>query len=158
MLTTEEQREIAEEVGRYPNKMAAIPEALKIAQRARGWVSDETLREVAEVLGMVPAELDAIATFYNLIFRRPVGKHVILVCDSVSCWIMGYEDLLRHLQVKLGITMGETTHDGLFTLLPIACLGACDIAPAIMIDETLYGHLTVEKIDSILATLIHETD
>ncbi len=158
MLTTEEQREIAEEVGRYPNTMAAIPEALKIAQRARGWVSDETLREVAEVLGMLPAELDAIATFYNLIFRRPVGKHVIFVCDSVSCWIMGYEDLLRHLQVKLGITMGETTRDGLFTLLPIACLGACDIAPAMMIDETLYGHLTAEKIDSILAALIHETD
>jgi NADH-quinone oxidoreductase subunit E len=100
---------------------------------------------------MTPAELDAVATFYNLIFRKPVGKHVILVCDSVSCWIMGYERILQHLRDRLGIVLGETTADGVFTLLPIVCLGACDQAPAMMIDDELYGDLDAAKIDEILA-------
>ena len=151
MLTTEEKKEIEAEFPRYEQKRAACVEALKIVQRHRGWVSDEVLIAVAEFLEMTPAELEAVATFYNLIFRKPVGKHVILVCDSVSCWIMGYERILQHLQDRLGIVLGETTADGLFTLLPIVCLGACDQAPAMMIDDELYGNLDPEKIDEILA-------
>jgi NADH-quinone oxidoreductase subunit E len=81
-----------------------------------------------------------------------VGRHIILVCDSVSCWIMGYESMVRHLQERLGIGLGETTADGVFTLLPIACLGACDQAPAMMIDDELYGNLDEKKIDEILAS------
>ena len=151
MLTAEECREIEGEAAQYAQKRAAAPEALKIAQRSRGWVSDETLRHVAALLDMTPDELDGIATFYNLIFRRPVGKHVIFVCDSVSCWVMGYEKMLEHLEKRLGVKLGSTTADGLFTLLPIACLGACDHAPAMMIDDDLYGDLTPEKIDEILS-------
>jgi len=151
MLTTEEKKEIEAEFPRYEQKRAVCVEALKIVQRHRGWVSDEVLIAVAEILEMTPAELDAVATFYNLIFRKPVGKHVILVCDSVSCWIMGYERILQHLQDRLGIVLGETTADGVFTLLPIVCLGACDQAPAMMIDDELYGNLDPEKIDEILA-------
>ena len=151
MLTTEEKKEIEAEFPRYEQKRAACVEALKIVQRHRGWVSDEVLIAVAEFLEMTPAELDAVATFYNLIFRKPVGKHVILVCDSVSCWIMGYERILQHLQERLGIVLGETTADGVFTLLPIVCLGACDQAPAMMIDDELYGNLNPAKIDEILA-------
>ena len=151
MLTTEEKKEIEAEFPRYEQKRAACVEALKIVQRHRGWVSDEVLIAVAEFLEMTPAELDAVATFYNLIFRKPVGKHVILVCDSVSCWIMGYERILQHLQERLGIVLGGTTGDGLFTLLPIVCLGACDQAPAMMIDDELYGNLDPAKIDEILA-------
>jgi NADH-quinone oxidoreductase subunit E len=151
MLTTEEKKEIEAEFPRYEQKRAACVEALKIVQRHRGWVSDEVLIAVAEFLEMTPAELDAVATFYNLIFRKPVGKHVILVCDSVSCWIMGYERILQHLQERLGIVLGETTADGVFTLLPIVCLGACDQAPAMMIDDELYGNLDPAKIDEILA-------
>jgi NADH-quinone oxidoreductase subunit E len=127
-------------------------EALKIVQRHRGWVSDETLIDVAEFLELNPAELDAVATFYNLIFRKPVGKHIILVCNSVSCWIMGSERILEHLQHRLGIVLGETSADGVFTLLPIVCLGACDQAPAMMIDDQLYGNLDSAKIDEILST------
>ena len=151
MLTVEEKKEIEAEFPRYEIKSAVCVEALKIVQRHRGWVSDEALFAVAEFLEMTPAELDAVATFYNLIFRKPVGKHVILVCDSVSCWIMGYERVLGHLKARLGIDLGETTSDGLFTLLPIVCLGACDQAPAMMIDDQLYGHLDPAKIDEILA-------
>ena len=152
MLTTEEKKEIEAEFPHYEQKRAVCVEALKIVQRHRGWVSDDALLAVAEFLEMTPAELDAVATFYNLIFRKPVGKHVILVCDSVSCWIMGYERILGHLKARLGIDLGETTGDGLFTLLPIVCLGSCDQAPAMMIDEELYGNLNPAKIDEILAS------
>jgi len=150
MLTAEEKKEIEAEFPRYEQKRAACVEALKIVQRHRGWVSDEALIAVAEFLEMTPAELDGVATFYNLIFRKPVGKHIILVCDSVSCWIMGYERILQHLQDRLGIVLGETSADGVFTLLPIVCLGACDQAPAMMIDDELYGNLDPAKIDEIL--------
>lgn len=150
MLTEEEKREIEAEFQHYDRKQAAGLEALKIVQRHRGWVSDESLRDVAEFLEMTPAELDGVATFFNLIFRRPVGQHVILLCDSVSCWIMGCDRLREHLTARLGIGFGETTPDGLFTLLPIACLGACDHAPAMMIDDELYGDLDPEKVDGIL--------
>ena len=150
MLTAEEKKEIEAEFPRYEQKRAACVEALKVVQRHRGWVSDECLVAVAEFLEMAPAEVDAVATFYNLIFRKPVGKHIILVCDSISCWIMGYERVLQHLQDRLGIVKGETTADGVFTLLPIVCLGACDQAPAMMIDDELYGKLDPDKIDEIL--------
>jgi NADH-quinone oxidoreductase subunit E len=152
MLTAKEKEEIEAEFPRYEQKRAACVEALKIVQRHRGWVSDETLIDVAEFLELNPAELDAVATFYNLIFRKPVGKHIILVCNSVSCWIMGSEGILEHLQDRLGIVLGETSADGVFTLLPIVCLGACDQAPAMMIDDQLYGNLDSAKIDEILST------
>ena len=150
MLTEEERREIEAEVPRYPQKKATCIEAMKIVQRHRGWVSDEALQGIGELLGMTVDELEGVASFYNLIFRKPVGRHVILICDSISCWIMGYERMREHLTARLGINLGETTADGRFTLLPIDCLGACDHAPALMIDDDLHGDLDPEKIDEIL--------
>ncbi len=152
MLTEEEKREIDVELQHYHYKRAACVEALKVVQRHRGWVSDEGLQDLAHYLDMTADELDSVATFYNLIFRRPVGENVILVCNSISCWIMGYENLRAYLSERLGIGLGETTKDGRFTLLPIPCLGTCDHAPAMMINEELYQDLTREKIDQILAT------
>ena len=128
----------------------ACIDALKIVQRHRGWISDEALRDVADCLGMTLAELDNVATFYNLIFRRSVGRHVILICDSVVCWVEGVENLLPHLEGRLGIKLGETTSDGRFTLLPAVCLGACDRAPVMMVDRDLHDELTREKIDMVL--------
>lgn len=151
MLSDVEKREIEAERAVYHRPQAAAPEALKIVQRRHGWVSDEHLAELAALLEMTPAELDSVATFYNLIFRRPVGKHVILLCDSVSCWVMGYDGLRAHLTRRLGIDFGQTTPDGLFTLLPVVCLGACDRAPVMMIDDRLFGNLDPEKVDAILA-------
>jgi NADH-quinone oxidoreductase subunit E len=151
MLSEEEKREIEGELAHYEHKRAACIEALKVVQRHRGgWVSEEGLQDVGELLEMTPAELDSVATFYNLIFRKPVGRHVILVCDSVSCWIMGYGSIIQHLRARLGIGLGETSADGRFTLLPNVCLGACDEAPVLMIDEDLYGNLSVEKLEAIL--------
>ena len=95
-------------------------------------------------------DLDSVATFYNLIYRKPVGRHVILLCNSVSCWILGYERLRQRLGERLGIQLGETTPDGRFTLLPIVCLGTCDHAPALMIDNDLHRDLTPESVDRIL--------
>lgn len=152
MLTDEEKQAIEIEAAQYEFKQAAGVEALKIVQAQRGWVSDEVLCAVAEVLEMSPSALDSVATFYNRIFRQSVGRHVIFICDSVSCWVMGYENLLDHLKQRLGIELGQTTTDGRFTLLPHACLGACDRAPVMMIDDQLYDFLDAEKIDGILAS------
>jgi NADH-quinone oxidoreductase subunit E len=150
MLSQEEKREIDSEIEKAVNNKAAVIDALKVVQRHRGWVSDGALEEVAGMLKMTSAEVDSVATFFSLIYRRPVGKHVILICDSVSCWLVGYEDIKAHLMERLGIQMGETARDGRFTLLPVACLGTCDEAPAMMIDETLYTKLTPELVDEIL--------
>ena len=152
MLNEEIRKELQAEMSHCEQPRGAIPEALKIVQRHRGWVSDESLKELSGLLGVSVDELDSVATFYSLIYRRPVGRHVILVCDSISCWIMGYENLRDYLLRRLGIAaLGETTADGKFTLLPVVCLGACDRAPVMMIDEDLYGDLTEERIDIALS-------
>ena len=150
MLTADEQKEIDEHIKEYPNKRAACIEALKVVQENRRWISDGSLKDIADYLEMTIDELDSVATFYNLVFRKPVGKHVILICDSVSCYILGYEKILDYLDKKLGIKLGETTEDDRFTLLPIPCLGTCDHAPALMIDNDLYRDLSEEKLDKIL--------
>jgi NADH-quinone oxidoreductase subunit E len=150
MITDEQKQAIEAEITRYPNLQAIGVDALKRVQEDRGWVSDEDLEDLASFLGMTPAELDSVATFYNLIYRRPVGRHVIHVCDSVSCWIMGYEQLQRRLEAELGVGMGQTTADGRFTLLPIPCLGCCDHAPSLMIDERLHEDVSPENVQSIL--------
>ena len=137
MLTVEERREIEEKLNLYPTRQAISIDAMLIVQRHQGWVSDESLRDLSELLGLSVADLDGVATFYNLIRRKPVGRHVALICDSVSCWIMGCERVRDHLCGKLGTPLGGTTADGRFTLLPIVCLGACDHAPAMMIDGKL---------------------
>jgi len=151
MLTPEEIEEIQAEFQRYEQKRAVCIEALKVVQRRRGWVSDDALRDLARYLEMTADELDSVATFYNFIFRKPVGRHVILVCDSVSCWIMEYERILARLKECLGIGFGETTADGRFTLLPNVCLGACDHAPVLMIDEDLHRDVDPEMLDRILS-------
>ncbi len=150
MLTEQERNEIEEEMRKYGFKQATGPEALKIVQKHRGWVSAESLRDVAHFLGMTEDELDSVATCYNLIFRKPVGRHCILVCDSVSCWIMGSERIQDHLMRHLAVEFGQTTSDGRFTLLPAACLGVCDRAPAMMVDNELYVNLDPETIKLIL--------
>lgn len=150
MLSEEERAEIERVVAELPKRQSAAIDALKAVQASRGWVSDEAIHDIASVLGMSPAELDSVATFYSLIYRQPVGKHVIHLCDSVSCWIMGEESILDYLQRKLGIEPGQTTSDGMFTLLPNACLGHCEQAPAMMLDGEIIGNLTPERIDEAL--------
>jgi NADH-quinone oxidoreductase subunit E len=150
MLSLKEKMQIDEMLRHHPDRRSACVEAMQIVQKHQGWVSDENLRELGNQLGMTTHELDSIATFYSFIFRKPVGKHVVLVCDSISCFITGQALLLSHLTDRLGVRPGETTRDGRFTLLTVPCLGACVRAPAMMVDEDLYGELNPEKVGSIL--------
>ena len=116
----------------------------------------QALEAAARMLAMSPLELEELATFYTFIFREPVGKYVIHVCDSVICWMDGYESLRDYLCTKLQIDMGETTPDGLFTLLPVCCIGYCDRSPAILINRKVYGPLTPPKLDQIIEELIQK--
>lgn len=150
MLSDEEKREIEAELPNYAMKGAITIDALKIVQKHRGWVSDEAIHDLAQFLEMAPSELDGVATFYNLIFRKPVGRHVIFVCNSVSCWVMGYEKVRDSLRSRLGVDLGGTTPDGRFTLLPSVCLGICDHAPALMIDNDTYTDLDETTLETIL--------
>lgn len=149
-LTEQEIHEIEEEIAVYPAKQNACLEALQVVQQHRNWVSDETLKAVAEYLEMTPDELDGVATFYNLVFRKPVGRNVIMICESISCWVLDYERLLNHMRNKLGIELGETTSDNRFTLLTIPCLGNCNHGPTMMVNDDLHQDLTEERIDNIL--------
>lgn len=154
MLTLEELKEIEHELAHYEQSSAATIEALKIVQKHRGWVSDDAVKAIAEKLKTSAADVDSVATFYNLIFRRPVGRHVIFVCDSVSCYVMGYDNLRAKLERRLGIKFGETTPDGRFTLLPIVCLGTCDRAPAMLIDRDTHRgleNISEQSLDELLA-------
>jgi NADH-quinone oxidoreductase subunit E len=150
MLTVAERAEIEAKLADYPNTQAVAIEAMLIVQRHQGWVSDEKLRALAELLRLSVADLDGVATFYNLIRRRPVGRHVVLLCDSVSCWVMGADRIRDQLCTRLGTALGGTTSDGQFTLLPNVCLGACDHGPVMMIDGALHEDLDGTKIEQIL--------
>lgn len=129
---------------------------MKELQSHYGWLTDEAVAEAAQLLDLTPTQIEELATFYEMIYRRPVGKKVIHVCDSISCWAMGCESLLQKLSGHLGISLGETTKDGMFTLLPCCCLGNCGEAPTMMIGDNLYGRLTLEKALEILQQEMQE--
>jgi NADH-quinone oxidoreductase subunit E len=150
MLSEMERSEIERTLSQYPTRQAACIDAMQIVQRHRGWVSDESLRDLCELLGMRADELEAVATFYNLIFRRPVGRHVILVCNSVTCWMLGADALRDRVATAANLRVGETGADGRFTVLPIVCLGACDHAPALMVDGDLHRDVEPAHVEEIL--------
>ena len=149
-LSEEEIAAIEDAAAHVPRRASAIIEALRIVQERRGWVSDESVRAIGALLAVDPAEVDSAASFYNLVYRRPVGRHVIFVCDSAACFLMGCDRLRARLEETLGIPAGGTTADGRFTLLPIVCLGACDRAPAVMVGDTLEGPLDPEAVPALL--------
>ena len=125
------------------NREAAV-DVMKELQRHYGWLTEEALEEASRLLGLSPLQVEELATFYEMIYRRPVGRHVVHVCDSISCWASGGETLLESLADLLEIKPGSTTSDGAVTLLPCSCLGNCGEAPCMMIGEKQYGHVTPE--------------
>jgi NADH-quinone oxidoreductase subunit E len=149
-LSREEAEAVARLAAAVPVPAGAAIDALKYLQARRGYVCDEGLAALAGALGMGVAALEEVATFYNLIFRRPVGRRVILLCDSVTCWMLGRDALQARIFARLGIGPGETTADGEFTLLPIVCLGACDRAPALMLGDELHGDVDAARLDALL--------
>jgi len=153
VISAEAKAKIEALKGQYPQARSALLPALELVQAEIGYLSPEALREVAGLMGIPPVEAASVASFYTMLYRKPVGKHVIQVCTNISCSLMGAEHLVDALRRKLGISVGETTPDGRFTLLEVECLGSCGTAPVMQVDDMYYDHLTEERLDHILAEL-----
>jgi NADH-quinone oxidoreductase subunit E len=149
-LSDDEIRQLDGILRHYPDRRAAAATAMRLVQARRHWLSDEAMVDLGEYLGVTVAELDSIATFGNMVFRKPVGRHIVLVCDSFACWSLGYAELRAAVEAELGVGMGQTTADGRFTLLPIVCLAACDRGPAMMVDDELHGPVSPDQLAGIL--------
>lgn len=150
ILTKEEIIGIDEYIHHYPQARAAVLDALKLVQKRNGWVNDAQVVAIANMLGIAVADVEGVATFFNRIYRAPVGRHVILLCDSIACYLTGFEAVEKALKDALGIEYGQTTPDGRFTLLPICCLGNCDKGPSILIDEDTYGPVEAHEVALLL--------
>jgi len=137
-------------LSRYPDTRSAVIPLLHKAQQLEGFVSGQGMEEIAAVLGLSPGYVQSVATFYGMFHFKPVGRNIIAVCDNISCALLGADNLVHYLSQKLGVAEGETTPDRRFTLLAVECLGACDRAPVMLVNQVLYDHLTPEKIDAIL--------
>jgi len=157
MLPIELKESLEEKIAHADHPREMVVDVMLALQEHYGFLTDDAVEAVAALLGMSPLEVEELATFYTFIYREPVGKHVIHVCDSLICWMDGFESIQDYLCRKLDIAVGATSADGLFTLLPVCCIGYCDLSPAMLINRKVYGHLTLEKIDKILEKLKAET-
>lgn len=157
MLPDKLKKSLEKQISHADHPRELVVDVMLAFQDHYGYLSDEAVAAAAVMLGMSPLEIEEVATFYTFIYREPVGKYVIHVCDSVICWMDGYESIKDYLCKKLDIELGGTTADGLFTLLPVCCIGYCDRSPAMLINRKVYGNLTPEKIDAILEKLKAET-
>jgi NADH-quinone oxidoreductase subunit E len=154
ILDAEVRREIERCLARYPTKQAAVLPALHVVNGRLGYVPMPAVVEVAQLLGLAPAQVQDTLSFYGFFKQdKPLGRHRLWVCRSISCAAREGEELLGHLCGKLGIRPGETTPDGRVTLEFAECLGACEQAPAILVDDVLHGDMTKEKVDGLLAEL-----
>ena len=155
MLSKESLTMIDREIAKYPagRQASAVMAALRIAQEEHGWLSEALMDYVAALLTMRPIEVYEVASFYAMYDLKPVGRHKISVCTNISCMLCGSDQVVKHLENRLGIRMGETTADGNFTLKEVECLAACAGAPMFQIDKTYHEHLTPQKIDEILEGL-----
>jgi NADH-quinone oxidoreductase subunit E len=151
MIPEELRKELSDHCGHYASRRVGLIFVMhELQKHYGGWLPDEALREAAEIVGIPEPEVEGVATFYNWFFREPVGKKIIVVCDSISCYLCGCDRITAHLERRLGIKMGETTPDGEYTLLPVVCLGDCDNAPSMMINEQLHNRLTPDRVDELL--------
>ncbi|MEW6664378.1 MAG: NADH-quinone oxidoreductase subunit NuoE [Thermodesulfobacteriota bacterium] len=156
MLPNPIRERLVSAIQKSPHPRELVVDVLYALQRHYGYLSDQAVLEAAELLDMSVIEIEELATFYDYIYREPVGKYVIHACDSIVCWMQGYESVMQYLSTKLGIPVGGTTADGLFSLLPAGCIGYCDHAPAMLINGEPFGPLTPETIDAILDRLRRE--
>jgi len=152
-LPRELEETLAEMAAHAEHKREAVVDVLYALQNHYGYLCDEAVEDAGRFLGMTPLEVDELATFYDFFYREPVGRYVIHVCDGVVCWMHRVDGVFRHLEQTLGITIGQTTSDGMFTILPTACIGDCQNAPGMLVNGKYYGKLTNEKIDEIIARL-----
>ena len=138
---------------RYPNKVALLLPALHAAQDEIGWLPSEVMAEIGGYIGIHPAQVKEVASFYTMYNLSPVGKYHLKICTNVACMLRGADDVVRHCSKKLGIGLGETTADKKFTLHEEECLGACGTAPAMMLNDDYVENLTITKMDQVLANL-----
>jgi NADH-quinone oxidoreductase subunit E len=150
VLNADDRAAILHAIHHYDDARAASIDALKIVQAREGWVPDGAIAPIAELLGIPATDVEGVATFYNRIYRLPVGRHVISLCDSIACHLTGYDELAAAFKKELGIQYGQTTADGRFTLLPICCLGNCDKGPTLLIDEDTHGPVEVSQVAALL--------
>lgn len=147
------QKKIAEILKKYPKKEAALLPVLKLTQQEFGCIGEDEEKRVSELLDVSPIRVHEVVTFYTMFNRRPIGKYHIQICSNLSCSLMGAENLIAYLSKKLGIQAGETTPDNKFTLSTVECLGACEQAPCMMVNDDYFGYLDPKKIDDILGRL-----
>jgi NADH-quinone oxidoreductase subunit E len=153
MFSKSIEKEFQELLLKYPSKRSALIPALYIVQREMGYVKPEGIEYVAKLLGMSPAQIMEVASFYTMLFLKPVGKNVLWVCHNLSCNLCGAENVIQHLEKSLGIRAGETTADGLFTLLRQECLASCDTAPVMQVNDDYEESLTLKRVDEIIDKL-----
>jgi len=156
MITAATKERFAREVAKYPpeQKQSAVMACLSIVQQEQGWVSQASEAEIAAYLGMPEIAVHEVTTFYNMYNQQPLGKHKLAVCTNLPCQLRGGNEALRHLEQKLGIAMGETTADGMFTLQQCECLGACADAPAMLVsDRHMCSFMDNAKLDQLVAGL-----
>lgn len=153
MLKEETKKQIEEIAKKYPEKRSGLLPALFIAQLEKGWISSEIVEDLAKIFSLSPDDVLSVASFYTMFRQRPIGRYHIQICRNISCWLSGSEKILGYIKMKLGIEVGETTKDGMFTLSSVECLASCGTAPAMMVNEQYYENLTEEKVDQILKIL-----
>jgi len=154
-LSADRERELEDVLSRYPNKMAACIPVLHLCQEAnQNWVSDEVISFVAARLDLSPAHVKGVVTFYTLFNQKPVGKHQVWVCQTLSCALRGSDKILAHCEKRLGCHVGETSKDGKVTLRTAECLAACGTAPVMQVDKKYYENLSLKEVDRILDQLV----
>lgn len=149
-LSPEVRAEIEHAKSHYPDARAASIDALKLVQKEHGYVPDGAMYAIGEILGIPAADVEGVATFYSQIFRVPVGRHIIRVCDSMTCYVNGADGVMAEITKQLGIVPGQTTADERFTLIPVCCLGNCDKGATIMIDDDTHGGLEPSMVAGLL--------
>ena len=140
-------------IARYPQRRSALIPALQLAQEQHGYLSSDVVREIAQIFGLSPNEVYEVASFYTMLYKKPVGKYVLQVCTNISCLLCDSEEIMAHLQKRLGIKPGQTTSDGRFTLMEVECLASCGTAPVVQINDDYHENLTPGKLDEILDQL-----
>lgn len=150
-FTPERKKRLDQILTRYPEKMAALLPALHLAQEQEGYVSPAAMETIAEVLDVSAAHVDSVVSFYTMYNRAPRGKHFIQVCTNISCSLCGARELVDHIKGKLGIEVGQTTADDKFSLIGVECLAACELAPAVQINDDYHGPMTVDAFEKWLS-------
>ena len=153
MLSENVHQKIRALMAKYPHPRSALIPSLQLAQEDVGYLSPAVIREIGGIFRLTPSEVQEVASFYTMLYKRPVGKYVVQVCTNISCLLCRSAEIMTHLERRLGIKPGETTPDNKFTLMEVECLASCGTAPVVQINEDYHEDLTPGKLDQILDTL-----